>query len=207
MKIMKTDIPEESVRRLPLYLRYLNRLLETGKETISSQHLAREVGIKPAQIRKDLSYFGEFGTRGVGYDTKKLVKELRFILNLDREWKIALVGVGKIGQALLTYPGFKKQGLKIQMAFDDDPQLVGEKIGEVQISDAAQIEKKVMEEGIKLGIIAVPSPNAQQVAESLVNAGVKGLLNFAPCLLNLPEDVKVSYVDIAIELGRLVYHL
>lgn len=204
---MKRDIPEESVRRLPLYLRYLNRLLETGKETISSQHLAREVGIKPAQIRKDLSYFGEFGTRGVGYDMKKLVKELRFILNLDREWKIALVGVGKIGQALLTYPGFKKQGLKIQMAFDDDPQLVGEKIGEVQISDAAQIEKKVMEEGIKLGIIAVPSPNAQQVAESLVNAGVKGLLNFAPCLLDLPEDVKVSYVDIAIELGRLVYHL
>lgn len=204
---MKTDIPEESVRRLTLYLRYLNRLLETGKETISSQHLAREVGIKPAQIRKDLSYFGEFGTRGVGYDTKKLVKELRFILNLDREWKIALVGVGKIGQALLTYPGFKKQGLKIQVAFDHDPQLVGEKIGEVQISDAAQIEKKVTEEGIKLGIIAVPSPNAQQVAESLVNAGVKGLLNFAPCLLDLPEDVKVSYVDIAMELGRLVYHL
>lgn len=204
---MNPDIPEESIRRLPLYLRYLNRLLGTGKEKISSQRLGKEVDVKPAQIRKDLSYFGEFGTPGIGYDTQKLVSELRSILNLDKEWKIALVGVGKIGQALLTYPGFKKQGLKIQVAFDNHPQLIGKEIGGVRIDDVSKLEQKIEEEEIKLAIIAVPSPSAQEVAETLVSSGVNGILNFAPCLLDLPEDIKVSYVDIAIELGRLVYYL
>lgn len=203
--MIRISIPEETIKRLPLYLRYLNFMVEGGKENITSKDLAEQLNLNPGQIRRDLSWFGEFGTQGVGYDTKRLVKEIRSILNLNMKWAIALVGIGNIGQALLNYPGFAKQGLEMQLAFDNNSKLIGKKIGGVTIEDVANLERRVKEKGIKLGIIAVPFSSAQTIAESLVSGGVKGILNFAPRLLHLPDEVKVNYVDIAVELGHLVY--
>lgn len=204
--MVEIKIPEETVRRLMIYLRYLTRLQDAGHENISSQDLANIVGINSTQIRKDLSYFGEFGTRGVGYNVQDLVREIRSILDLDRKWRVVLVGVGNIGQALLKYPGFEKQGMEITLAFDRNPQIIGTKIGAAVVEDVQELENRVKEAEIKLGIVAVPSSGAQQVADALVKGGVMGILNFAPTLLDLPENVKVAQVDIAVELGRLIYY-
>lgn len=207
MKTKKDLIPEETVQRLPLYLRLINRMLADGQKHFSSTDLAEIPGIKPAQFRKDISYFGTFGTRGVGYNTQELAEAIRSILNLDKRREVVLVGVGNIGTALLNYPGFAKAGFEISLAFDRDPQLIGRKIHQVTIEPAQNLEARVKQEGIKLGIIAVPSRFAQEVANHLVNGGVTGILNFAPALLNVPKGVKVSYVDIGLELGRLFYYL
>lgn len=204
--MVEIKIPKETVRRLMIYLRYLTRLQDAGHENISSQDLANIVGINSTQIRKDLSYFGEFGTRGVGYNVQDLVREIRSILDLDRKWRVVLVGVGNIGQALLKYPGFEKQGMEITLAFDRNPQIIGTKIGAAVVEDVQELENRVKEAEIKLGIVAVPSSGAQQVADALVKGGVMGILNFAPTLLDLPENVKVAQVDIAVELGRLIYY-
>lgn len=205
--MVEIDIPEETIRRLMIYLRYLTRLLEAGQENISSGDLANILGINSHQIRKDLSYFGEFGTRGVGYETKKLVREIRFIFKLNKKWEVALVGVGNIGSALLRYPGFKKQGMEISLAFDRNSQIIGKEISGVAIENVCNLEKRVKENGIMLGIVAVPPPSAQEVAEALVSGGVTGILNFAPTLLDLPEKIKIAQVDIAVELGRLIYYV
>lgn len=205
--MVEIDIPEETIRRLMIYLRYLTRLLESGQENISSGDLANILGINSHQIRKDLSYFGEFGTRGVGYETKKLVREIRSIFKLNKKWEVALVGVGNIGSALLRYPGFKKQGMEISLAFDRNSQIIGKEIGGVAIENVCNLEKKVKENRIMLGIVAVPPPSAQEVAEALASGGVTGILNFAPTLLDLPEKIKIAQVDIAVELGRLIYYV
>ena len=200
-------IPKETIDRLPLYLRCLEKLIEDGEKNISSENFSNRLNLNSAQVRKDLSYFGDFGTRGVGYKTKKLASKIREILNLNTKWKIALVGAGNIGSALLTYSGFNERDFQVEMAFDNDSDLIGEEINDVEIEDVTRLPEKIEEEEIKLGIIAVPAPAAQEIADQMVEGGVTGILNFAPTLLNLPEDVRLAQVDITKELEQLVYYL
>ena len=202
---MKT--PDETIGRLFVYLRALLCLAEQGVKTVSSARLGDLCAVKSSTTRKDLSYFGGFGKRGVGYDVQGLIKEIRSILNLDKLLKAALVGVGNIGKALLLYPGLKREGFEIALAFDEDKEKVGQKLNGVVIEDIANLERRVKEEGVKLGIVAVPVPAAPGIAERLAKAGVKAILSFAPCPLNMPEDVKVTCVDLATEMARLVYYL
>lgn len=200
-------IPKETIDRLPLYLRCLNKLIDQGEENISSENFSSRLNLNSAQVRKDLSYFGDFGKRGVGYETEKLASEIREILNLDRRWKMALVGVGNIGSALLTYSGFDRRVFEVTMAFDRNPQLIGKEINGVEVEDVSNVSERISEEDVKLGIIAVPASSAQKVADMLVEGGVTGLLNFAPTLLDLPEDIQLAQVDITKELEQLVYYL
>ncbi|MFW6111796.1 MAG: redox-sensing transcriptional repressor Rex [Candidatus Bipolaricaulota bacterium] len=200
-------IPKETIDRLPLYLRCLEKLIEDGQKNISSKKFSDKLNLNSAQVRKDLSYFGDFGTRGVGYSTRNLATEIREILNLDQKWKMALAGVGNIGSALLTYTGFDERVFEISMAFDQNPQLIGEEINGVKVEDVSRMEERIGEEDVKLGIIAVPASSAQEVADKMGKGGVKGVLNFAPTLLDLPEGVELAQVDITRELEQLVYYL
>ncbi len=199
-------IPSETVRRLPVYLRGLKLFHERGREKVSSRELAELLAINPSQIRKDFSYFGDFGTPGVGYNIKKLTKEINKILKLDAGQKTALVGVGNLGSAVLAYPGFEMYGLDIAAAFDSDPKKVGKKINNVLIEDVSQI-KTLKKRGIRLGIIAVSRQSAQETADALVNAGVNGILNFCPRYITVPKKVKVITIDIAMDLARLPYYM
>ena len=199
-------IPNETIRRLPIYLRGLLFLSEKGKENISSHDLADFLGVNPWQIRKDFSYFGDFGIRGVGYNIEKLAKEIKRILKLNVRQKAALVGVGNLGSAVLAYPGFTIYGFDVAVAFDADPEKVGKKIKNVIIKDASNIQT-IKKRKIKLGIIAVPRHAAQKTADELVKAGVKGILNFSPCYVNVPKKVKVITIDIAMDLARLPYYM
>jgi len=200
-------IPKETIDRLPLYLRCLEKLIEGGEENISSKKFSDKLNLNSAQVRKDLSYFGDFGTRGVGYSTQNLASKIREILNLDQKWKMVLAGVGNIGSALLTYTGFDERVFEISMAFDQNPQLVGEEINGVKVEDVSRMEERIGEEDVKLGIIAVPASSAQEVADKMGKGGVKGVLNFSPTLLDLPEGVELAQVDITRELEQLVYYL
>jgi redox-sensing transcriptional repressor len=199
-------IPDETVRRLPIYLRGLMVSADQGHEHISSQALADFVGVQSWQIRKDFSYFGDFGTRGVGYHIEKLAREIKRILRLDVIRKAALVGVGDLGSALLAYPGFGGYGLDIVAAFDIDPQKVGRVVNGVRIEDPSGIET-LGERGIILAIVAVPRTAAQQTIDKLAEAGIRGILNFAPCKVVVPRRVKVITLDIAMELARLPYYM
>jgi len=200
-------IPKETIDRLPLYLRCLDKLIEQGEENISSENFSSRLNLNSAQVRKDLSYFGDFGKRGVGYETKKLSSKIRTILNLDQRWQMALAGVGNIGSALLTYSGFDRRVFEVTMAFDRNPKLIGKEINGVEIENVSEISERITDEGVKLGIIAVPASSAQKVADMMVEGGVTGLLNFAPTLLDLPEEIKLAQVDITKELEQLVYYL
>ncbi len=199
-------IPDETVRRLPIYLRGLMVSAGQGREHISSQTLAESVGVDAWQIRKDLSYFGDFGTPGVGYSIDKLARGIKKTLRLDVIRRAALVGVGDLGSALLAYPGFRVYGLDIVVAFDIDPTKVGEVVNGIEIENAAKIDTLKQRE-ITLAIVAVPRAAAQGTVEALVAAGVKGILNFAPCKLSAPRRVKVITLDIAMELARLPYYM
>lgn len=165
--------------------------------------------MNPAQIRKDFSYFGEFGTRGVGYKTETLIKELRTILNMNKRWEVVLVGVGNIGSALLKNPGLKDEGFEIVMAFDRAPKMIGKKVGGVTVEDVVDLRKRVKGAGVRLAIIAVDAESTQEVADSLVDGGVEGILCFGPlpCELAVPKSVNLLPIDIPLELGRLVYDL
>jgi len=199
-------IPNETIRRLPVYLRGLLFLLERGRQNVSSLELAEFVGAYPWQIRKDFSYFGDFGVRGVGYDIEKLAKEIKKILKLNVVRKAALVGVGNLGSAVLAYPGFGIYGFDVAEAFDADPKKVGRKIKNVRIRNVADIQT-LKKRNIKLGIIAVPRQAAQDTADKLVKAGVTGILNFSPCYITVPKKVKVITIDIAMDLARLPYYI
>jgi len=199
-------IPDETVRRLPIYLRGLLFSKDLGQQSISSRDLANFVGVNSAQIRKDFSYFGDFGTRGVGYRIEKLTKQIKRILKLDVIQKAALVGVGNLGSAILAYPGFKMYGFEIAAAFDNNPRKVGRKINNIvieNVSDLPALKKR----RINLAIIAVPRDAAQQVASALVKAGIKGILKFSPCYIVVPKNVKVITIDIAMDLARLPYYM
>ena len=199
-------IPDETVRRLPMYLRGLLLCREQGVRDVSSRKLSELLHISPAQIRKDLSYFGAFGTPGVGYDTAKLAKQIRGILKIDTPNKAALVGLGNIGSALLKYPGFGAYGLQISAVFDNDPGKIGKIVKKVKVEDVSKLST-LKNKGIKLGIIAVPGMAAQGVADGLVKGGIRGILNFAPYYLDVPKKVKIISIDIAMDLARLPYYL
>ena len=199
-------IPDETIRRLPIYLRGLLFLMKRGQKSVSSRDLAEFVGAYPWQIRKDFSYFGDFGIRGIGYNIEKLTKEIKRILKINVVKKAALVGVGNLGSAVLAYPGFGIYGFDVLVAFDVDPKKVGKKIKNILIKDVSNIQT-LKKRKIKLGIIAVPREAAQDTADKLVNAGITGILNFSPCYITVPKKVKVITIDIAMDLARLPYYM
>ncbi len=201
------DIPDIVIGRLPLYLRALSRMALEGITITSSQELGRRLGISSAQIRKDLSHFGEFGKQGTGYQIGYLTDQLRRILKVEKEWRVALVGAGDLGRALAHYNGFRDRGFRISLIFDSDPAKVGTILNGFQIYDDAQIKTLLPQHGITLAMIAVPADDAQKVADKLVEAGVRGLLNYAPITLTVPEEVRVQYIDPVVHLQRMTYYV
>jgi redox-sensing transcriptional repressor len=200
-------IPEMTVRRLSVYTRCLQQLEEDGVKTVSSQELAERFNFNSAQVRKDLAYFGEFGVRGIGYYVAGLKAELQKILGLDREWPVALVGLGNLGSALFAYKGFAKQGFRIAAIFDDDESKWGHAEGGIPIMPMRDLPKEVKGRNLQIAIVAVPAESAQSVTEKLVAAGIKAILNFAPGRIKGAKDVRLKNVDLAIELESLSFYL
>ena len=200
-------IPDIVIGRLPLYLRSLQRMAQAGRQVTSSQELGEHLGISAAQIRKDLSQFGEFGKQGTGYQIDYLVEQLRQILHVDREWIVAVVGAGDIGSAVARYKGFADRGFRVGMVFDSDPHKIGAHIGDFTVQDTAQMIEVIQQAGIRIAMLSVPADQAQSVAELLVEAGVKAILNYAPVSLNVPSDVHVQYIDPTTHLQRMTYYL
>lgn len=200
-------IPEIVVGRLPQYLRSLQRMAREGRMVTSSQELGERLGISAAQIRKDLSQFGEFGKQGTGYHIPYLIEQIQKILHVDHDWDIVIVGAGGIGSAVARYKGFSDRGFRVKMIFDIDPSKVGDRVGEFIVQDYAKMHELVRKEGVKIAMIAVPSNHAQEVADSLVEAGIKAILNYAPLSLNVPPGVRVQYIDPSIHLQRMTYYL
>ncbi len=200
-------IPDIVVGRLPIYLRALQRMLEENRRVTSSQELGERLGISAAQIRKDLSQFGEFGKQGTGYSIDYLAEQIRQILHVDRVWDMAVVGAGDIGSAVARYQGFSNRGLRVAMIFDSDPAKIGTQIGSFTVKDTKTIKESIREAGIQIAMIATPSRAAREVAEELVSAGVTAILNYAPINLTFPENVRVQYIDPVIHLQRMTYYL
>jgi redox-sensing transcriptional repressor len=200
-------IPDIIIGRLPVYLRALQMLQLKGIQTTSSQELGDIVGISAAQIRKDISQFGEFGKQGTGYSIPFLVERLQDILKVDRVWDVIVVGMGDIGHALARYNGFTNRGFQVTMVFDNDPKKIGQKVGEFEILDTALLADKVKQNKIKIAMLTVPATSAQEIAEQLVKAGVKAILNYAPINLNVPGNVRVQYIDPVTHLQRMTYYL
>lgn len=201
------QVSELTTNRLSVYLRCLNLLEGAGVKTISSQALADQFHLNAAQIRKDLAYFGEFGIRGIGYDTALLRAEIQRILGLDREWRVVLVGFGNLGSALFHYRGFARQGFRIAAIVDDDAAKVGRSVNGLSIQALAELPRVVKGQAIQIGVVAVPAEAAQDVADRLVAAGVRAILNFAPARVKVPKDVRLQNVDLSIELENLSFHL
>jgi redox-sensing transcriptional repressor len=200
-------IPDIVIGRLPLYLRALNFLASEGREITSSQELGDRLGISSAQIRKDLSHFGEFGKQGTGYDINYLRQQLRDILGVNHLWDVVLVGAGDLGHALARYGGFAGRGFNIVAVFDNDPEKIGRTVGNLEIQDVAKLGEIVRARGIKIAIIAVPASAAQEVARALVDAGIKAILNYAPITLTVPSGIKVQHIDPVVHLQRMTYYL
>lgn len=200
-------IPDIIVGRLPIYLRALQRMAEKGMKTTSSQELGEHVGISAAQIRKDISQFGEFGKQGTGYSIQFLMEKLREILKVNRIWDVIIVGAGDMGHALAHYQGFTNRGFRVVMVFDNDRNKIGQRIGDFVIEDSANLVEKVKAAGIKIAMLTVPASAAQEVADKLVQAGIRAILNYAPISLNVPGNVKVQYIDPSIHLQRMTYYL
>ncbi len=200
-------IPDIIVGRLPIYLRALQRMTEKGMKTTSSQELGDHVGISAAQIRKDISQFGEFGKQGTGYSIPFLIEKLRAILKVDRIWDVALIGAGDVGHAVARYQGFANRGFQIVMIFDNDKSKVGEKIGNYVVEDSSHMVKRIRAAGIKIAMLAVPGREAQEVTNQLVQAGIKAILNYAPLHLDVPNGVNVQHVDPVTHLQKMTYYL
>ena len=207
MKKTASVIPRKTIYRLSIYLRCLARLRENGIGTVSSEALARAAGVKPTQLRKDLAYFGTFGTRGLGYDVADLSKKIADELGTSRLQPVILVGVGHLGLALISYRGFGKEGFEIVAAFDADPRRRRDKKIRQPILGMDKLPEFVRQNGIKMSILTVPASAAQEVANQLVTTGVMGILNFAPIALSVPEEVMVNNVNLAIELENLSYFI
>lgn len=199
------SVPKAVVNRLSLYLRELQHRLNDGDATVSSSQLGQLLGFTDAQVRKDLAYFGHFGHPGVGYRCQELVDAIRGILGTDRDWKVAMVGVGNLGRALLGYRGFSSQGFEIVAAFDVASSQVGAQVEGVRVYPLDELDQVVRAKDVTLGLVAVPADSAQTVADRLVAAGVVGILNFAPVTLNLPAEVSLVGVDLATELEQLCF--
>jgi len=200
-------IPDIVVGRLPTYLRALQHMTEQGQAVTSSQELSENLGISAAQIRKDLSQFGEFGKQGTGYHIEFLIEQLRKILKVDRVWDMAVVGAGGIGSAVARYQGFANRGFEVTMVFDNDPQKVGSMVGSLKVQDFSNMAEQIQAAHIKVAMIAVPAAHAQDVADELVKAGIKAILNYAPIHITVPEDVHVQHTDPVTHLQRMTYYL
>jgi redox-sensing transcriptional repressor len=201
------DVPDIVVGRLPIYLRALTILQEAGQKITSSQELGERLGIGSAQIRKDLSHFGEFGKQGTGYEISYLREQISKILHVDRDWTLALVGFGDLGQAILHYGGFMQKGFHIEAIFDNDPAKIGQSVEEKTIRGIEDLEEVIADQKIKMAIIAVPAAAAQEVADKLIEVGIKAILNYAPITLNAPDTVQVQYIDPVLHLQRMAYYL
>jgi redox-sensing transcriptional repressor len=200
------DLPEATVARLPEYLRALHGLAQEGHDTVSSEGLATAAGVNSAKLRKDLSHLGSYGTRGVGYDVALLITQIEAVLGLTKHRKVALVGIGNLGHALAGYGGFASRGFSVAALFDAERSQIGERIGTLVVRHIDELAEVVAAEGISIGVIATPARAAQQVADQLVGAGVTSILNFAPCVLNVPSGVDVRKVDLAVEMQILSFH-
>ena len=200
-------IPDIIIARLPVYLRALQRMADKGLQTTSSQDLGERVGISAAQIRKDISQFGEFGKQGTGYSIPYLINKLREILKVDRMWDVIIIGAGDMGHALARYQGFADRGFHVVMVFDNDKNKIGHKIGDFIIEDTSHLVEKVKSAGIKIALLTIPATVAQEITEKLVEAGVKAILNYAPISISVPKDVKVQHIDPATHLQRMTYYL
>ncbi|SHJ96514.1 redox-sensing transcriptional repressor [Anaerobranca californiensis DSM 14826] len=200
-------IPDVVIKRLPIYLRYLQQLMERDIDTVSSQQMGEDLNLNPAQIRKDLSIFGDFGVKGMGYRVTELAEKLISILGLDKQINIALVGVGNLGAALCQYNRYQNTSTKIVAIFDGHPAKVGQKIGNLVVHPMEDLSKVVKELNIKMAIIAVPAQAAQGVADQLIDCGIKVILNFAPTLIQVPPGIKVQNADVTTELQSLAYYL
>lgn len=201
------EIPDIVVGRLPVYLRTLQQMAQQGRQVTSSQEIGERLGISAAQIRKDLSQFGEFGKQGTGYQIEYLIDQIRQILNLTKVWPVVVIGAGDIGSAIARYGGFADRGFEVQMIFDNDPHIVGKQIGNFVVLDYKDMLTRIQEAGIQVAMLAVPASQAQQVADDLVKAGVKAILNYAPININVPEGVRIQYIDPVTHLQRMTYYL
>lgn len=200
-------IPDIVIGRLPLYLRALTRLQQEGRDVTSSHELGRRLGISSAQIRKDLSHFGGFGKQGTGYQIEYLVDKLRQVLQVNQEWRVALIGAGNLGSAISHYGGFSERGFHISWLFDADPAKVGKEIGGFKVKPIEELESTIQESKCQIAMIAVPAEYAQDVADRLVKAGVRAILNYAPISITVPEGVMVQYIDPVAHLQHMTYYL
>jgi redox-sensing transcriptional repressor len=202
----RLGVPEATVGRLPLYHRVLVDLAEAGVDTVSSDALAATAGVSPAKLRKDLSFLGSYGTRGVGYDVAVLIDQIGAELGISSEWPVVIVGVGHLGHALANYGGFASRGFRLVGLFDEDAGLVGTEVAGLTVRPFAELDSVARSEGALIGVIATPAPEAQRVADALVAAGVQSILNFASAVLSVPRAVDVRRVDLASELQILAFH-
>ena len=202
-----SSVPHPAVRRLSLYLRQLEAFAAQGRHTVSSRELGRALGLGDAQVRKDLANFGSFGQSGVGYRVEELIPRLKRILGVDRSWDVVLMGAGNVGRALLAYRPFVEKGFRLVAVFDSDVRLHGQQFGEVMVQPPAEVGETVRRLGARLAVIAVPAEAAQRACDALVAAGVRGILNFAPVNLNVPDGVAVNSVDLVVQLEQLAFQV
>ncbi len=195
------------VSRLPLYLRAMDLMIDKGKKSISSHELGKQLGFSSSQIRKDLSQFGEFGKQGTGYDVGYLSEQLRRILNVNHIWDVALVGFGNLGQAVASYSGFIHRGFRIVALYENDPEKVGSKIGDLVIQDISEMVEDIRHRKIKIAMLAVPTSEAQNTAKTLIQAGVRAILSYAPITIAVPNYVRIEYIDPVSRLQQMTYYL
>jgi redox-sensing transcriptional repressor len=200
-------IPDIIIGRLPIYLRALQQLADRGIQNTSSQELGEIIGISAAQIRKDISQFGEFGKQGTGYSIPFLIERLQDILKINRVWDVAIVGMGDMGHALARYNGFANRGFQVILLFDNDPNKIGQQVGDLEILGTDVMVETVKQLKIKIAMLTVPATAAQEIADQLVKTGVKSILNYAPISLSVPNDVRVQYIDPVTHLQRMTYYL
>ena len=203
----RNEVPEIVVSRLPQYLRVLNRLIEDGTLVVSSQQLGERLQVTPAQIRKDLSYFGRFGKQGRGYSVQDLLDRLRQILGVNSYWNVAVVGVGRLGRAILNYPGFNPDGFHLVAAFDLDPEVIGEEVGGLNVRSLDDLHRIANEEKISIAIVAVPVTQTQEVVDLLVACGVRAILNYAPIVPYVREGVRIRNIDPVLSLQSMTYYI
>ena len=204
---MPIEIPAVVIDRLPIYARALNLLERQGRDVVSSQELGTVLGVTPAQIRKDLSYFGRFGKQGRGYNVQRLALELRQILGLDRQWSMILVGVGNLGRAILTYDGFQPQGFIIVDAFDVDANVVGQRVGGVTVRPLSELRSYLEKRPVDIGIVAVPASNAGAIIGDLIAGGIRSILNYAPTAVPVPERIQIKNIDPVLALQSMTFYL
>jgi redox-sensing transcriptional repressor len=207
MDLKPEDIPNPAVRRLSLYLRQFESFQRQGRRTVSSKQLGESLGLTDAQIRKDLTYSGQFGHPGVGYRVDELIGQIRKILGTDKSWNVVLVGIGNLGRALLAYGGFSAKGFNLVAAFDNSPEKIGAQQGSFVIRPLSELAAVIKAHSVRLAILAVPADNAQEVADQLVAAGIRGILNFAPVSLSVPKTVAISAVDLAVQMEQLSFQV